>query len=296
MLYVKEDLTNISKGDIADSHESRTKKESLLRGLRGLLQVNKRVEELAPDIWTQVTHEIYWNTPGPAADIAVLKYACAFHTNPNTYLGVCNGSKRITADSNCDPLKMRADLIKSCWESRQRFYSHRGLPLYSIEFYAANAVNVKGSLTTQVQDRQICSWLMGAPTVFAGDLSSLTEENIQHYRRRFDLLKRLQATYDVYRYFQYSGVPAPTDTDWHWWGKINEEGYGVAVVARGSAGETSRRINIPWVNAKRRYRVSALLSEKQIGTYSGTQLQNGAIQLKLPAFGQEILELAPAHE
>jgi len=296
MLYVKEDLTNISKGDIAHNHESRTKKESVLRGLRGLLQVNRRVQELSPEVWTQVTHEIYWNTPGPAADIAVLKYACAFHTNPNTYLGAGNASKRVSPDWIFDPLKMRADLIKSCWESRQRFYSHRGLPLYAVEFYAANAVNIRGSLTTAVQDRQICSWLMGAPTVFAGDLSSLTEENIQHYRKRFDLLKKLQAAYNIYHYFQYSGVPAPTETDWHWWGKINEKGYGVVVVVRGNAGEGARAINIPWVIAGKKYKVTALLSGKKAGSHSGTQLQNGAIKLALPVFGQEILEVAPADE
>jgi hypothetical protein len=294
MLYVKEDLTNISKGDIADSHESRTKKESLLRGLRGLLQVNRRVQEMAPDIWTQVTHEIYWKTPGPAADIAVLKYACAFHTNPNTYLGAGNASKRVSADWTFDPLKMRADLINSCWESRQRFYSHRGLPLYTVEFYAAHAVNIRGSLTTAVQDRQICSWLMGAPTVFAGDLSSLTEENIQHYRKRFDLLKKLQAAYNIYHYFQYSGVPAPTETDWHWWGKINEQGYGVVVVIRGSAGEITRAINIPWIITGKKYKVTALFSGKKAGSFSGAQLKNGAVKLALPVFGQEILELSPA--
>jgi hypothetical protein len=294
MSYVKVDLTNISKGDIADRHESRTKKESLLRGLRGLLQVNKKVGEMAPDIWTQVTHEIYWNTPGPAADIAVLKYACAFHTNPNTYLGAGFGSLRVKQDWDIDPLKMRKDLVQSCWQSRQRFFSHRGLPLYSVEFYAAHAVNIKGSLLPEVQDRQICSWLMGAPTVFAGDLSSLTEENIRHYRKRFDLLKRLQSQYGIYRYFQYSGVPEPTDTGWHWWGKLNDKGHGIVVVIRGSEGETSRPINIPWVLPGKNYKVTGLFSGKNNGKFSGSRLQQGSVVLELPVYGQEILEISPA--
>lgn len=294
MLYVKMDLTNISKGDIADTHESRTKKESLLRGLRGLLQVNKKVGELAPDVWTQVTHEIYWKTPGPPADIAVLKHACAFHTTPNTYKGAGTASKPFSKDWTFDPVKMRAALIDSCLESRQRFFNHRGLPLYGVEFYAAHAVNIKGSLSTSVQDRQVCSWLMGAPTVFAGDLSSLTEENILHYSKRFNLLKRLQQQYDIYKHFQYSGVPVPTDTDWHWWGKINEKGYGVAIVIRGSGGKDTRAINIPWVTAGKKYTVTALLSGKTIGRYTGAQLQQGIVKLALPALGQEILELSPA--
>lgn len=291
MTYVKEDLTNISKGDIANSHESRTKKESLLRGLRGLLQVNKRIGELAPDIWTQVTHEIYWKTPGPPADIAVLKYACAFHTTPNTYLGSGNGSKRVSPDWNIDPVKMRAQLIESCWQSRQRFYSHRGLPSYSVEFYAAHAVNIKGSLTTAVQDRQVCSWLMGAPTVFAGDLSSLSEENVQHYRKRFDLLKRLQATYNIYRFFQFSGVPEPTDTGWHWWGKLDQKGAGAVVVIRGSEGGDARQINIPWVRDEKRYQLTALFSNKELGKFTGAQLRKGELHLSLPVYGQEIIEV-----
>jgi hypothetical protein len=294
MTYVKEDLTNISKGDIAEGHESRTKKESLLRGLRGLLSINKALAEAAPDLWTQITHEIYWRTPGPPADIAALKHACAFHTTPNTYLGAGNGSRRVSQDWPYDPLKLRADLIKSCDQARHRYYDHRGLPAHSVEFYAANAVNVKGSLTSSVQDRQICSWLMGAPTVFAGDLSSLTAEHILHYRKRFDLLKRLQKAYDIYGYFQYSGVPMPTDTDWHWWGKLNEEGLGAVVVLRGSAGEQERTINIPWAHPNKKYGVTLHFSGKKMGAFSGKELIDGKLKLSLPVYGQEILELAQA--
>ncbi|WP_018628728.1 hypothetical protein [Niabella aurantiaca] len=290
MTYVKVDLTNISKGDIAEAHESRTRKESLLRGLRGLLHMSERVGALAPDIWTQLTHELYWRTPGPPADIAVLKYACAFHTTPNTYKGAGNGSKRVSQDWPYDPLKMRAQLIDSCWEARQRYFGHRGLPLYSVEFYAAHTVNIKGSMTPQVQDRQVCSWLMGAPTVFAGDLSSLTKEQIGHYRKRFNLLKYLQQAYNIYQHFQYSGVPQPTETDWHWWGKLNGQGAGVVVVIRGSEGAAARAVNVPWAHAKS-YRVTALFTGKKMGRYTGMQLRNGALNLALPAYGQELLEL-----
>jgi len=292
MTYVKVDLTNISKGDVAAAHESRTKKESLLRGLRGLLEMSKRVGMVAPDIWTQLTHELYWRTPGPPADIAVLKYACAFHTTPNTYKGSGNGSKRVSPDWPYEPLKMREQLIDSCWEARRRYFSHRGLPLYSVEFYAAHAVNIKGSLTAQVQDRQLCSWLMGAPTVFAGDLSSLTQDQILHYRKRFDLLKRLQQTYNIYQYFQYSGVPQPTETGWHWWGKLNELGEGVVVVISGAEGAGTRIINIPWVRAEKSYTVTALFAGKKMGRYTGRQLQKGILNLALPVYGQELLEIS----
>lgn len=292
MSYVKQDLTNISKGDIAEGHDSRTHKESILRGLRGLLDANKKVGEAAPEIWTQITHEIYWRTPGPPADIAALKHACAFHTTPNTYLGSGNGSKRVSQDWPLDPMKLRGDLIKSCEQARHRFFDHRGLPVYSVEFYAAHAVNIKGSLTASVQDRQICSWLMGGPTVFAGDLSSLTNEHIAHYRKRFDLLKRLQTKYNIYGYFQFSGVPAPTEADWHWWGKLNHDGYGVVVIIRGNGGQQSRMINIPWVNPRKRYAVTLHFADKKLGVFTGEQLIKGAVKLDLPVLGQEILELS----
>jgi hypothetical protein len=193
-----------------------------------------------------------------------------------------------------DPQTLRTQLIGGCWNARQRFYAHRGLPLYGLEYYGAATVNFKGSLTPEVQDRQICSWLMGAPVVYAGDLASLTPENIERYRQRFDLLKRLQKTYDIYRHFQYSGVPEPTDTDWHWWGKLNEQGHGAVVVLRGSAGEDKRRVNIPWVDPESKYRVTALFAGRPLGDYTGSQLIKGTLEIDLPVYGQEILELAPS--
>ena len=186
---------------------------------------------------------------------------------------------------------MRQELIAGCWNARRRFYAHRGLPLYALEYYAAHTVNFHHSLTPEVQDRQVCSWLMGAPAVFAGDLASLTEENIKRYRQRFDLLRRLEKAYGIYRHFQYSGVPEPTDHDWHWWGKLNQGGYGAVVVIRGKQGKEERAVNIPWVLPDRDYQVNALLAEKQVGRFSGKQLQDGALHLQLPPLGQEILEL-----
>ena len=161
-----------------------------------------------------------------------------------------------------------------------------------VEYYGAATVNWKGSLTPQVQDRQICSWLMGSPSVYAGDLASLTEENIARYRSRFDILKRLEATYGIYRRFQYSGVPAPTDTDWHWWGKLDARGCGAVVVLRGSGGQDKQAINIPWVDRDQTYKVTALLQAKESGTFTGAQLQDGELSLALPLLGQEILELS----
>ena len=80
----------------------------------------------------------------------------------------------------------------------------------------------------------------------------LSEENIARYRQRFEIVKRLEKTYGIYRRFQFSGVPAPTDSDWHWWGKLDEDGYGAVVVVRGSGGQGHRAVNIPWVESERR--------------------------------------------
>ena len=178
--------------------------------------------------------------------------------------------------------------------ARSRFYAHRGLPLESIEYYGAATVNWKGSLTPQVQDRQICSWLMGAPLVYAGDLASLSKDNIARYKQRFGILKRLEKSYGIYRLFQYSGVPAPTDTDWHWWGKLTKKGYGAVVVIRGSGGKDQRAINVPWVQPETRYKVTALFQKKDLGAFTGKQLQAGELSIKLSPLGQEILELSPS--
>jgi hypothetical protein len=193
-----------------------------------------------------------------------------------------------------DPQKLRAELVGACYQARQIFYSHRGLPLYCLEFYGAATEDHQGSLTPEVQDRQVVSWLLGAPLVFSGDLSTLSAEHLAHYQKRFALVNRLHGSWDIYRHFQFSGVPAPNDDNWHWWGKLNEDGYGAVVVLRGSGGAERRAINIPWVKPDRRYAVIASFGERRLGDFTGRQLQSAGVEVALPRYGQEILELTPA--
>ena len=132
---------------------------------------------------------------------------------------------------------------------------------------------------------------MGAPRVFAGDLAGLTEENIQHYNKRFKLLDRLQTSYNIYNHFQFSGVPAPTDTDWHWWGKLNN-GNGAVVVVRGHEGAASQKINIPWVEDDQKYALKLCFSKKDLGTFTGRDLKDGKVKISLPKLGQGIIEIS----
>lgn len=293
--YFKQDFTNIKLGDLAASHLSRTLKESHLQGLRGLLESQSLIHQMSPDITTQLSHEIYWGTPGVPCDLAVMKHAAFYHIPPNEYLGLGPIKYRKTLVSEyadkTDPKKTRGDLLKGCFNARKNYYTHRGLPMHMLEHYGAVTANVKGALTTAIQDRQICSFLMGAPVIYSGDLLSLSKENIERYRKRFDQVKRLQKQYDIYRHFQYSGVPAPTDTDWHWWGKLNEDSEGVVIVLRGSAGDDKRKINIPWVLPEKSYKLKTLFGEEELGTFAGSDLINGALDIALPKYGQEILEV-----
>ena len=290
--YFKQDLTAIKYGDIAASHESRTQKESLLRGLRGLLEVESYLIQKAPDVVNQLTHEIYWGTPGVPCDIAALKNSRAFHIPPNDYSGTGPRKKRYSLDLGYDPDSLRQKLIEGCFNARQRLYEYRGLPLYPLEYYGAATFNFKGSLTKEVQQRQVCSWLLGALNIFAGDLASLTIENMNIYRSYFDIVSELNEKYSIYKYFQYSGVPVPTDTDWHWWGKLNEQGLGAVVVLRGSEGLPTRSVNIPWVLPNKRYKVLLKFSGTDMGTYTGQQLIDGKLKISLGVYGQEILELS----
>lgn len=59
-----------------------------------------------------------------------------------------------------------------------------------------------------------------------------------------------------------------------------------------TAGAERRAINIPWVKPDRQYAVTELFSERRLGVFSGRQLQRAGVELSLPAYGQEILELA----
>jgi hypothetical protein len=290
--YFKQDLSNVCYGDIAQGHESRTLKESYLRGLRGLLATQDKLHKQIPDVWLQFSHEIYWETPGPEADVAILKHVDSYHAAPNEYWGAGNRSKLVSPDWKYNVDSLRKRLIEGAFRARNLLYSHRGLPLNRIEVFGAVTTNFKGSLTPEVQDRQVCSWFMGAPISFSGDLSSLTEANIKCYHNGFEIIKNLQKKYKIFSFYQYSGVPSPTDADWHWWGKLNEKGYGAVVVLRGTAGPDSRKINIPWVQPRRKYSVKALLSGQKLGEYEGEQLITGKLEISLNQLSQEIIELS----
>jgi hypothetical protein len=291
--YFKQDFSNVIYGDLAEGHESRTRKESLLRGLRGLLSAQAELRRAKPGLLNELTHEIYWGTPGVPADLAALKTSARFHIPPNEAIGA--DLTREFRGRTGTPEEHAESLRRGCWLSRQRFYSHRGLPLYPLEFYAAATTNFQGSLSALIQDRQVASWLMGAPVCFSGDSRTLTEENIAHYRNRLESVRRLEKAYGIYKHFQFSGVPEPTDVDWHWWGKLNAQGYGAVVVVRGSGGAASRHVNVPWVQAAAKYTVTGLFSGESYGAFSGKNLQTSGIRLDLPVYGQELLEFAPAN-
>jgi len=289
--YFKQDFSNILYGDLAENHPNRTRKESLLRGLRGLLEAQDRLRALAPDAMNEMTHEIYWDTPGAPCDLAALKHAARYHVSPNACRGIAPRPRPGQKTPAVDPQKLRAELVGACYQARQIFYSHRGLPLYCLEFYGAATEDHQGSLTPEVQDRQVVSWLLGAPLVFSGDLSTLSAGHLAHYQKRFALVNRLHQSWDIYRHFQFSGVPAPNDDNWHWWGKLSDEGCGAVVVVRGTGGAERRAINIPWVNSERRYTVVASFNGQRLGDFTGRQLQDTGVEVTLPVYGQEILEL-----
>ncbi|MDR2682819.1 MAG: hypothetical protein LBB64_02990, partial [Dysgonamonadaceae bacterium] len=83
----------------------------------------------------------------------------------------------------------------------------------------------------------------------------------------------------------------PTDEDWHWWGKLNEDGCGVVIVLRGNAGESTRQINIPWAKTDKKYLLKSLFAGEELGEFSGKQLHDGKLKLQLPVWGQEIIEV-----
>ena len=290
--YFKQDLSNIRFGDIARSHDSRTLKESYLRGLGGIFEAQDIVSEAAPDINLELTHEIYWGTPGVPCDIAALKHAHTFHIPPNTFenFGHISEQQKAKGESFLTD-SLRSLLLLNCFQARNIFFESRGLPLQNLEFYCAATVNTLGSLTPDIQRRQVCSWLFGAPSVFAGNLSTLTAENIETYRACFSVVDELNQKYGIYSHFQYSGVPAPTDDDWHWWGKLNAEGAGAVVVIRGKGGDNERKINIPWVDPGKKYQIYSCFTGRLIGDFSGNDLINGQLTVALPPYGQDILEI-----
>ncbi len=292
--YYKQDLTNVKFGDFARGHESRSQKESVLRCLRGLLWTQEQIRKARPNVWTMLSHEIYWGTPGAPCDLAAIKSACGYHIPPNDYSG-CGPRKLRWNPSWKSPFKLnKITLLKGCMNARNRFYEHRGLPLFTLEYFGAATINIDNTLTETIQDRQICSWLMGMPSVFAGDLASLSDSQKAHYKKRFDLLSGLNEKYGIYRYFQYSGAPKPTDKGWHWWGKLNPNHEGIVVVLRGALGSTKKKIFIPWLHPTTQYYIRFCFKYMELGPFLGSELMNGALSLQLKRFDQEIIEVSTA--
>ena len=135
--YYKQDFTNIRFGDAAEEHESRTRKESLLRGLRGLLEAQDLIRREVPSVTTEITHEIYWGTPGVPCDLAAVEHADLYHTPPNDYSGDGISNEVWDPPQKYDTAKLQLGLIDGAYHARQRFYALRGLPLESVEYYAA---------------------------------------------------------------------------------------------------------------------------------------------------------------
>jgi hypothetical protein len=67
---------------------------------------------------------------------------------------------------------------------------------------------------------------------------------------------------------------------------------GAVIVLRGSAGDQERKINIPWVKPEQKYYLRALLGGKNLGWFSGKQLQKGDLKIVLQPFEQEIIEIS----
>jgi len=105
--YFKQNFSNIRFGNLAEGHESRTAKESLLRGLRGLLETQDLMRQAAPQLTLELTHEVYWGTPGVLCDLAALKHANLYHVPPNDYSGDGNRMQRYNSAWTFDQAAMQ---------------------------------------------------------------------------------------------------------------------------------------------------------------------------------------------
>ncbi len=290
--YYKQDLRSMGYGDIAYGHSARTLKESVLRQFRGFFETQDEVRRLAPDVKLENTHENYWRIKAPV-DLATLKHSDFMFIPMQNYLGdgKWRWKDRQTGYWEHKPELMQPELVEACYIATERFYENRGLPVYALEHHGASMVNFDNCLTREIQDLQICSWLMGSLKFFTGDLATLSKKNIRLYRERFEMVEKLNEKYGIMRYFQFSGVPGPSRKDWFWWGKLNDVNGGVVVVIRGDGGEEERAINVPWVKDGHKYKVKSLIGGRELGEFDARSLRDGVLKLRISKNNGEILEL-----
>ena len=151
--------------------------------------------------------------------------------------------------------------------------------------------------------------------LFYGDLSKLSAEDREYYRKWFAWIKRQRAEDDFYRYYKVSDVfPVPDAADpqdrrdprvqlgelagppterqlheqregriWDGVAKVNDEGNGPIIFLRpGNCQVETQRFRIPWVLSGRRYRVWDQNEERLVGEFEGKVLQEAGIEVTIP--------------
>ena len=154
-----------------------------------------------------------------------------------------------------------------------------------------------GNLRTDWDDTRFSyDSLVSSTVVMLGDLRKLTPEQTQWFKKRTTWLTELEDKYQYSHFYQTGSVFArPTVSGWDGCARFNpEKDGGIVCLYRNDSPEATRSFALPWVNATSRYRVHSARQDRDLGDFSGADLQRNGLTVSIPSRNEaDILSLDP---
>lgn len=154
-----------------------------------------------------------------------------------------------------------------------------------------------GNLRTDWEDAKFSyDSLVSSTVVMLGDLRKLTPEQTMWLKKRTAWLTDLEDKYQYSHFYQTGSVFArPTVSGWDGCARFNPlKDGGIVCLYRNDSPEASRTFALPWVNPGSRYRVHSARQDRDIGDFSGADLQRNGLTVSIPSRQEaDILSLEP---
>lgn len=126
--------------------------------------------------------------------------------------------------------------------------------------------------------------LAGALPIMLGDPRQLSTEDFKKYRKYADWLNKMENKYHFMSFRQdLKGYGEPKEGFWDGFQRINTETHegGIVGVFRHGSQESDRKIYVNFLTSEKNYEISEAISGKKLGVFSGKDLAQLGVSIKL---------------